>query len=357
MVWTRGGRRMQGSKKVTINYRRFVDTTGAFDGKSLSEAVKEALRHEPNNDGKALADDWTLRAWGNHTPDSTVWFMNRFRRGKRFIYGDLTAFTRGEFQSVVDRTDQQQYVDISQFSPPDGQEFVRGMLHWVAIRNHIFIIQDKSLRENALEQYLTWLLTRQTRTARQDAQVILAKSLSLPESAAYSDLQTIEIGGLGIDWFDAVSEDEGQPDQDRGRQGPSQEIDRRRFQFDRVKGVLSGLFNDQTEVDNLIEHIPIGARLEVDISIGYRKPMGTRRKKLSAGSLERTLRNLPDGEIKAHGPDGVIIANDMILKRSANVAVVAGSLLDPRDVVRAAFETYRYFVHRGKIEREVNDPE
>jgi hypothetical protein len=49
-------------------------------------------------------------------------------------------------------------VAVEQQPPPKGEEYVHSMMYWLAVKNHLLMIQSRSLGSKQLEEYLSWLV-------------------------------------------------------------------------------------------------------------------------------------------------------------------------------------------------------
>ncbi len=64
-------------------------------------------------------------------------------------------------------------LDVEQSPPPSGKEYIHSMMYWMAIGDHVLMVQSRSLSAKHLEEYLTWVLKDRTATIAATGHVIL----------------------------------------------------------------------------------------------------------------------------------------------------------------------------------------
>ncbi|MBC7584164.1 MAG: hypothetical protein H7316_10490 [Tardiphaga sp.] len=325
---------------VTIHYRRLEDVTGAFGTQTFEDAVRKAMNH--HFDGGKVADHWKRRAWLVPPSSEDTLLMNLSADGETYYFGDLTHYTKGYLQTLLAEEADTPSLAVEQQPPPKGKEFVHSMMYWLVTRNHLLMIQSRSLAAKQLEEYLTWLLKDRTTAIGPTGQVILQAKFDAAEVGGdLDDIKEIIVGGkaasAGIEDFS----DAGAASRTIEKH---QDLATRRPWGKRAWDVLRAAMNNEADVRELMESIPEGADLEVAVHIGYKA-----KKKISRAPMQHALRNLPEGEITAVGRNGKQSGKDIRLSHPASVLKV-GNILDPGDVVRALREAHQFFVDNGKIE-------
>ena len=322
---------------VTIHYRRLEDATAAFGGKTLEAAIRKAMAH--GVEGGKISEHWKRRAWVVPPSSDDTLLMNLHQDSDDYYFGDLTHYTKGFLQTLLAEAQDTPSLTVEQQPPPKGKEYVHSMMYWLAIKNHVVMIQSRSLSSKQLEEYLTWLLKDRTTTISPTGQVILQAKFDAAEVGGdLADISEIVVGGATVR-PSAIHEKTALTTTDR-----YQELATKKPWRDRAVEVLRAVMNNEADVQKLLESVPDEAKLEVAVHIGYKA-----KKEVSRAPMQQALRNLPEGEITARGPDGRMTGSDIRLSHSASI-LKNGSLLDPDDTVRALREAYQYFVDNGKIE-------
>ena len=327
-------------QSVTVHYRRLEDPTGAFGELNLEAAIRKALNHII--DGGKVSEHWKRRAYVIPPSTEETLLMNLRHDGGGFYFGDLTLYTKGYLQALLAEAPDAPVLSIEQEPPPVGKEYVHSMMYWLVVKNHVFMIQSRSLTAKQLEEYLTWLLKDRTATIAPTGQVILQARFDAADVGGdLADIEEIIVGGTAaVSHFDVPRG----PGVAAGGIEKYQKLTRRKPLFDRAFDVLLAVMNNEADVRKLLESVPEGADLEVSVHIGYKA-----RKEVSRAPMQEALRNLPEGEITARGRDGRMTGNDIRLSHRVSV-LKNGSLLDPDDVIRALREAHKHMVDNGKIE-------
>lgn len=335
---------MPDRKQITVHYRRLEDLTGAFNHQTLEEAVRLAITQDLGQG--PLTQHWQRRAWLMPPSNEDTLFVNLHHDGGSYIFGDLTLYSNGFMQALLANMEDTPVLDVEQEPAPDGKEYVHSMMYWMAIGNHVLVLQSQSLTAKNLENYLTWLLKEQSSTIDDTGQVILqAKFDNAQVGGDLEDIREIIIGGAPADRFSPAAPPEREDQEQIGEHETYRQLAETKPWHQKAIDVLKVIMTNEADVRNLLNSIPEGAQLEVAVHVGY-KAKGRR---ISRAPMQRALRNMPDGEIIAKGPHGTLTGDDIRL--SCPVSILRnGSLLDPNDVVRALRGAYTYLVENGRID-------
>jgi hypothetical protein len=298
-------------------------------------------------DGGAVADHWKRRAWLVPPANQDTLLMNLYQDGESFFFGDLTQYTKGYLQALIEEKEDTPMLVVEQEPPPAGKEYVHSMMYWMAINNHALLIQSRSLTAKNLEEYLGWLLRDRTTTINATGNVILQAEFDAGQVGGdLDDIREIIVGGATSTTAMAVDSREA-PVEHVLETDAYKEIATRKPWRERALDVLKAVMTNEADVNQLLLSIPPGADLQVSVHIGYR----TKQRRISRAPMQQALRNLPEGEIKAIGKTGQMSGTDIRLSYPARIETI-GNLLVPNDVIRALREAYTYFVANGKIEAQ-----
>jgi hypothetical protein len=327
-------------QNVTVHYRRLEDVTGAFGKHSLESAIRAAMNHQIR--GKKILSHWKQRAWVVPPSSDETLLMNLHHDGGSYYFGDLTQYTVGYLQALLSDVPDAPMLPVEQEPPPKGKEYVHSMMYWLVVKNHLLMVQSRSLGAKHLEDFLTWFLKDRTATVGPPGQVILqAKFDAADVGGDLDDIREIIVGGKN-----AIIARSSTHEPERVREVEvHRDVAKRKPMKDRMLDVLYAVMNNEADVQKLLDSIPDEANLEVNVHIGYK----TKKRHVSRAPMQEALRNLPEGEITAIGRDGRMTGNDIRL--SHNVSVLKnGSLLDPQDVQRGLRDAHKYFLDNGKID-------
>lgn len=343
------------TKRCRVHYRRLRRDADQFPELSLSDAIAKALKTSIS--GTEVGSNPSLRV--TEMPGAPEYrrllLHSHIEKGNTF--GTLCLFAPGQQQAFLQLAEAADHGDleealrqweIKERSAPQGHEYLHGLSYFLAIDDHFYQVQHVALQAKAAEEYLTWLLRDRTSTVSKNNYVEL-KSV-FDRAQVGSDLTSIEIGGLvpetvhPTDYYDKGPDQEAEEVIERETVG-----ERAAATFDKSKRILQELLGT-VETDRIIDAMPDQAALEVRVNIGYRARKTKLRKEVMQ-NLEAGLRNIPDGEIRAKGPGGVIKGEDARLSLDMGMKLLSetSSLLDLEHVRERMLEVHRRFLDDDKL--------
>ena len=332
---------MAARKPLTVHYRRMDDPTDGLNGLTLEAGIRGAMADQV--DGGRLSDHWRHRARVIPPENADTMLVNIFHDDDDGFFGDLTIYTQGFMQAMLQNGQDAAMLAVEQQPPPEGREYLHSIMYWMAIGNHVMTTQSRSLTTKHLEQYLTWLLTVRTQQMRVSGQVLLAAKFDGDEIGGdLEDIREIIVGGTGA--VQAASTHLPLETAKEREIDHHVDVGDRRSWGQRAIDVLRAIMNNEAEVQELLNGIPNGADLDVSVHIGYK----TTRRQVTRAPMQQALRNLPEGEITAVGKRGRMTGTDIRLSCPVQV-LMNGSLLDPVDMRAKLRSAYEYFVENGKI--------
>lgn len=296
------------------------------------------------------------------------YFVNLYEdRGQgHFVFGDLIHFTKGHMQALFDANDENAaVVRVDQMGPPQQKEFVHSQMFWLAVGDHVFVLQSRSLDSSDLESYLSWLSIAQTAVLPMGTPIALAFAFdSQVVGEDLSNIRKITVGGAVHKLPPAVVHVPASSSQTTQQSASSSDTETEadgQVSKGELRKVLEALFSDDAvKVDALLNRLPDEADLRVNVSIGFE----TNKRNLNREMLRDItvgLRNLPDADIQVEttntkvSRDGTIrLMNKCqikMIKKSLNGIEQVGSLLDPSDVLTQMMKTFQDFLASGKIRR------
>lgn len=313
-------------KYFTVHYRRMESSDSQH---SLEEIVRAALQETA---GRAkIMDLWTNRVWQDTSVDDSDMTLMNYSKDLGHInkgyFGDLTIYSGESMQSFLESIPDKAILPVVQDSPPQNLKFIRATMYWLIIKNHVLIIPRRSISIKQFEKYLTWLL--KDKTKKVSTEIELISHFDLDEVGGHwDDIRKITIGG-------AVARDTVQ----------HFDLERRKIVDWSMAGkILEVLLGGKAYVDEVLNEVPPDADLDVSVSVGYK----TYRRKIEKNPLKKALRNLPEGEIKVLGKNGIATKNDIRLNRRVYVQC-DNDLVNLEDVCEKLYTVFSYFTKSGKI--------
>ena len=128
---------------VTIHYRRFADDNDLLGGRTLEDFINDAMTHSA--DGGPLKDDWSRRTRQIPPEHSDTHFINLYSDGNGHFFGDLSHYTRGHMQALLEQADRVPFLNVLQMPAPEGREYLHSVMYWLARGNHVLVLQSRSI--------------------------------------------------------------------------------------------------------------------------------------------------------------------------------------------------------------------
>lgn len=170
------------TKYKTIRYKK-VDLKGE---KTLYDYIKEVVIDNSSNYYKVKNRQQSV---SNESDDFI--FINHVSEYKNMIYGELVIVEIDKSQQYIDLDDEASEYKISSLSTSQiasinnenaeelKREFVDSVLYFGIIKNHMAIIQSRTLTARTLESYLDWLLGEASEVMADDYAIILKDTPNL----------------------------------------------------------------------------------------------------------------------------------------------------------------------------------
>ena len=322
-------------KKVTVQYRKLDDIVGAFGSQTLQQALSACLK-QPRDQG-VLGDMPAHRQYKDDIYGTLV--LNYIDERPDYFFGELVRFEPGADLPLLQLETGVKAYNLTQAKAPDGHEPLRGVLYFMAIGNHVVLIEADVSSARA-ERYLSWLLAEATTTLKSGTHVILLAELTA--SGGAMQLSNVEEVVFRPKPFTSQSTDA--PAQEQ--MVSTIETATKGVAETNTLEVLKAAGMDEADIQKFATN---DTQIEVTLQIRF-KGQRRRRQSLSIDDTNRLLRNIPDDELTLKGRGGRQ-KNGKIEKLAypANIETV-GSLLKTTDVARALYEGYKSFVSNGYID-------
>ena len=353
------------NKYATVHYRCLRREDDAFPDMTLAQAIQKGM-DVLHRTGTAFSKDWRLRVTPVPRYPDNKRFVNDFFANDETAFGNICVFTPGEMQALLetdspgndgDEADRApiEAVDISEGTAPKGMEYLHGIAYWLAVNDHLFMVQHTSLQSKSMEEYLTWFLRDATGVIGEKHYVELQAKFDIGSMPGdIDDVQSIEVGGL----VPETVRDHELPAEKRDKQGQVVEtVERtglgdRYAMFDKARKIIEDLLGEM-EAKKIMETMPSDAALEVTVNIGYRSTKRKLKREFMK-DLASGLRNLPEGELHIRGKDGNIKGDEARLHMSMPFKLVRNnsSLLDLENTRGQLIKVYQRFLEDGKILEE-----
>jgi hypothetical protein len=326
------GMATNGRKKVNIQYRKLEDLTGGFGKHTLQSALSSCLKQAAG--GSVVADSVTSRQFEQDKAYGTI-VLNYVEDTQLFFFGEIVRFEPGADLPLLQIGTNVKVYNLTQAKAPQGHEPIRGVLYFMAIGNHALILES-DVSTGRAETYLSWLLGEATPSVSKGTHVILVAELSAQAGA--TQLRQVEQVVFKPRPVEA-------PDASAALMPVTVGATSKDVAETNTLEVLRAAGMDDTDIQKLVQS---DTKIEVTLQIKFKGQR--RRKPLGIDDANRLLRNIPEDQITLIGPGGRQKEGKIVkLSYPANIELV-GSLLNSKDVARALYEGYKYFVSNGYID-------
>lgn len=340
-----------------VHYRRFDDAE-TRTGSTLEELLRRALGaaapggvplwHRPEDRIFSLGDS-----------DARQVVLNKVADQQTAVVGEMCLAQERDLQPLLEhkaravqlsRLTKATVFDLDERGAPNGTQFIRGMAYWLAIGNHLFFLKTYSMTPALIEDYLDWLLRRQTSTISGAAAINLQAEFD--RSVVGGDLG--EIRGLklsGGSQMRVVPAVQAGPDgeQPAKTRATVRKVADRFLQSSAAEKVVEAIFG-HAKTEQLKSALGEGEYLSVNTSIKVRGRR-TDHGRNAFRDVIKTVDGLADTKVEVEGKYGKSVNGEAILRTRMPFELPdeGGNLLLFDNVADQLHEVYSRFVKDGKI--------
>jgi hypothetical protein len=256
--------------------------------------------------------------------------------------GQLTYFERGANVPALlgDPDSDVNELDLGQFALDENASMIHGILYFVAIGDHVGLIESSGLRSGRLERFLTQLLT-QTEQLEAGDTVVLNALFTTEGGRRVQEATQVEVATTRARRND-VDVGEGLP------RIVEQDIERARREGNSVIQVLEVLGWSPEDIERLMAEVPPGGWLEGFFRF-FIKSRQARRKTIRRETLDEAFRNVNPADVTILGK-GKREKDGFVKLTSNRVVETVGSLLNPTSAVQQIEVALREWAENGLID-------
>jgi hypothetical protein len=337
-----------------VHYRR-LDFGADWDGKTLEGLCRQSLDAESASK-IALWERAQDRIFEVRNENDRQILLNKVADLSSAVFGELCLIQRQDLQTLIElKTSKVQLSDktmaeifnLGERAAPAGSQFVRGMLYWMTIGNHVFFVKTHSMTPSYLHEYLSWLLSERTSTIDRATTFTLRAELDRAQvTDDIGEIRSLRLSGKSapqIAMFPISDESEGRVIR------TARTVADRFVDFAQALPVVEALFG-KTRTDSLVNSLGKDEYLSVDATVKVRG----RRTAESRARLREIVNDVADmteAKVQVVGKDGTISEGDAILRTRMpfDLPYEGSNLLEFDNVADQLQEVYTRFVKDGKI--------
>lgn len=330
------------AKQAVVQYRRLNREKYPRED-ALKEALVEALRTQ--RAGKLVGEYVGNRRF-DLDQDGRLTLLNKITEAPHwdepFFSGQLTYFEKGANVPAIlgDPDADVNELDLGQFVLGENASMIHGILYFVAVGDHVGLIESSGFRSGRLERFLTQLLTQCDLLAAGDT-IVLNTQFTNEGGKRVTEATQVEVTTSRARRND-VDVGEGLP------RVIEQDIERARREGHSVIQVLEVLGWTPEDIERLMSEVPPGGWLEGFFRF-FIKSRQSRRKAIRRQTLDEAFRNINPADVTILGKGKR--EKDGFVKLTANRRVeTIGSLLNPTSAVQQIELALRDWAAKGDID-------
>ena len=313
------------------------------------------------NGGVPLWQRVSDRVFDLPPPEARKIVLNRVADLASAVFGELCLIQADGFQALIELTANQvqtsnltkaQIFNLAERSAPQNSQFIRGMVYWLAIKNHVFFVKTQSMTAEHLRQYFEWLLKVRSSVFPQAATFTLQGEFDPSQLGGdIGEIRSVKFSGsaLPLSVRKAADASETSPNYSKSVRETAKRILDTSAEFAEALPLVELLFG-KPKTKSLVDSLGPTEYLSVDASVkirGRRTEESRENMRLLAGELA----DLTDAKVQVEGKDGKLSDEDAILRTRMpfNLPHEGSNFLEFENVADQLQEVYTRFVADGKI--------
>lgn len=283
--------------------------------------------------------------------------LNRVADQSSAVFGEMCLLQQGGFQALLELKASQKQLStvtlaeifaLEEKAAPTGSHFVRGILYWLMIGNHVLFVRLQSATPDHLARYLAWLWQVQTKALAADATFDLRAEFDRSQvNGDIGDIRSFRVGGITTPHV--LTPAPRAPGGGKRVVSTARQVGSDVAEYSKAIPIIE-LVLGKKRTESLLHALGEKEYLAVDTTVKV-KGQRTVESRDQAKSIASALANITDGDVRVEGRDGKWSGADAILRTRMpfDVASEGSALLDFDNVSDQLREVYSRFVHDGKI--------
>jgi hypothetical protein len=330
------------SKQATVQYRR-LNRDNLPNPDELKDILVASMRTQR---GRRLVGEYVGNRRFDLDQDGRLTLLNHISEQEHWdeplFAGQLAYFERGANVPALlgDPDEDVNELNLGQFALGPDASMIHGLLYFVAVGDHVGLIESTGLKSARLERFLTQLFT-QTEQIEAGQTVILNAQFANEQGRRVADAKEVQVQARRT-----VRSD------DRAPEAPARLIERDVEQARReghsVIQVLEVLGWTPEDIERLMQEVPPGGWLEGFFRF-FIKSRTARRKTISRGTLDEAFRNIDPKDVTFLGK-GMREKDGFVKLTATRTVEMVGSLINPTSAIRQIETALRDWAASGQID-------
>lgn len=338
-----------------VHYRQFAFSNQATGASTLEQLCRNALSSK-DGAGSSLWQRPDFRLFDISDGTGRKIFLNKVADLSSAVFGEMCLAQSSDLQpllqlspSTVQLSELTTAVvyDLDERKAPDGSQFIRRLVYWLAVGNHLFFVKTLSMTPELMRAYLEWLLKIRTTVVGSDDTLTLNADFDKSMIAGdIGDVRSLRISGKSAPQISVKPSEE---THDGKVVKTSRKIAERMLEYGQAIPLVQAVLGP-TRTKSLVSSLGDGEYLAVDASVKVRGKR-TEASRTAMRNIAGDLDEMTDAKVQVEGKDGKVIDGDAILRTRMpfDLPYEGSNLLEFDNVADQLQEVYNRFVKDGKI--------
>ena len=334
-----------------VHYRHFEIDGGETD-RTLEDLLREALSTK-NQADVTLWERANDRSFDLDDGSGGQILLNKVADLHSAVFGEMCFVDPKGLQALLQRRASRiqlsdittaEVFDLSERQAPQGLQFIRGLLYWIAIGDHLFFVKTQAMTSDRLHSYFHWLMKINAGTVANDVTFRLQAAVDRAAHAGdIGDIRSLRVSGRAPQIVRPV------PEPGEREVAVDRVAGSRSLLFEQARPIAEAIFGPE-KIESLVSTFGPKEYLAVDATVAVRG----RRTESSKAKMKELVNEVADrdeGRVQIQAKDGVFSDGDAILRTRMpfDVPDPSATLLDFDNVADQLREVYSRFVRDGKL--------
>lgn len=338
-----------------VHYRHFQRSVANTTDPSFEQMCRDALSAK-DTASLPLWERIRDRVFTYPAPEDRQILLSRVADLQSAVFGEMCLMQTKDLQAVIEMTAKKvqlsslttaEIYPLSERSAPTGSQFLRGLLYWLAIGDHLFFVKLNSISSTNMQDYFSWLLKAGTSGLPSGMDVnFQAEFDPSVVKGDVGDIRNLRISGKAAPQIKIATPID---DQQESMVPTSRRIADKLVQSAMAIPVVEALLG-KSKTESLVKSLGPEEYLAVDAAVKVRgKRTAESRAKIREIATE--VADMTDAEVRIDGKDGTVRDGDAILRVRMPFSIPqdGSNLLEFDNVADQLQEVYSRFVKDGKI--------
>jgi hypothetical protein len=338
-----------------VHYRRFQRSAPNTTAPSFEHMCRGALDAK-DTASLPLWERAQDRVYSYPAPEDRQILLNRVADLNSAVFGEMCLVQAKDLQALIEMkamkvqlsslTTAEIYA-LSERSAPKGSQFLRGLLYWLAIGDHLFFVKINSIISTNMHDYFSWLLKAGTSGLPSGMDVnFQAEFDPSVVKGDVGDIRSLRIKGNAAPQILIATQADGE--QLSIRQTTKRIAEK--VVSSSMALPLVEILLGKSKTESLVKSLGPEEYLAVDAAVKVRGKR-TAESRLKIREIATEVADMTDGEVRIDGKDGTVRDGDAILRVRMPFSIPqnGSNLLEFDNVADQLQEVYSRFVKDGKI--------